>query len=139
MDRTKGSEMMIRRDEGGRSLGCRGGRAGPASATWENQLDKVSLRIHSASRKQQHFLCENTISQYFHYRPSSTPRNPPTPILCFSSQAPAAVFFLFCFVFYEFLNYNFRTLIACVLITFELLSLWGFTNSPPRLNWLHKS
>lgn len=122
-----------------RSLRCRGVSSGRrpswtilSSAMWENLLaDPLSL---SQTAALFHAKTQVNISITFFLLTVFQPPTPPPPILCFSSEAPAEVLF-----FYAFLNCNFRTLIACILITFELLSLWSCTNSPAHLNWLPKS
>lgn len=92
------------------------------------------------------FSSTNKISQYFFYGLNilhlccSGPTFPPHSSICFTLTPPPSLFPRNPGIsFYEFLNCDFRTLIACVLITSELRSLWGFTNSPLHLNWLHKS
>lgn len=86
--------MMMRRDEGeeksevqrcelGSGRRPSRARAGPASATWENLLDEVSLQNSQPLANGSTFSCENTISQYFHYGPSSTP---PTPSSAFPQK-----------------------------------------------------
>lgn len=136
MDQTKKSEMTMGRDEGEEksevqrcdaALGAVS--AGPDQPWLRGSLTKLVCGSSQPLADGSTFSGGNTISQYFHFRPFSAPSSalPQKPQLFFSS------------FFYEFLNCDFRTLIGCVSKTFELLSLWGSTNSPQRLNWLHKS